>query len=81
MHGRPGSLLGNHLIRRHGAGLLTDEQVCRRALERTGGRVALAARQLGYVHRSALWYHLNRLGLGRLPGQLRDRQRELLRLE
>jgi transcriptional regulator with GAF, ATPase, and Fis domain len=63
------------LVRLHGAGVITDAQVVRSALERAGGCVALAARQLGYVHRSALWYHLKRLGLGELPRQIREERR------
>jgi hypothetical protein len=69
---------GRHLIRTLGAGVASDEQVVRGALERSGGCVAVAARELGFAVRSTLWYHLRRLGLERLPRQIRQARRARL---
>lgn len=69
---------GGHLIAEIGAGVASDEQVVRDALERTGGCVAQAARNLGYAMRSTLWYHLKRLGLESLPREIREARRQKL---
>jgi hypothetical protein len=60
-----------------GAGPMGRELLLRETLERTGGNVAQAGRELGYGRpwRSGVWYHLRKLGLGGLPAQIREERR------
>lgn len=65
---------GPNQIRQLGGERFTDEEVIRAALEATCGNVTRAALSVG-LERTAFWYHLWRLGLGHVPGEIRERVR------